>query len=128
MSVEAMTPVEFVTTAQMGEKGQVTVPKRCRDALKLETGAPMVVLRLGAGLLLIPEQARFRQLCYRIADSPDSLTRLPARSVISKRTLAIFLFPIKMLRYERFRTFKSGLSGTRQDRFCTTACDGNDRR
>jgi bifunctional DNA-binding transcriptional regulator/antitoxin component of YhaV-PrlF toxin-antitoxin module len=68
MSVEAMMPVEFVTTTQMGEKGQVTVPKRYRDALKLETGAPMAVLRLGAGLLLIPEQARFRQLRDRIAD------------------------------------------------------------
>jgi bifunctional DNA-binding transcriptional regulator/antitoxin component of YhaV-PrlF toxin-antitoxin module len=68
LSVEAMMPVEFVTTIQMGEKGQVTVPKRYRDALKLETGAPMVVVRLGAGLLLIPEQARFRQLCDRIAD------------------------------------------------------------
>jgi AbrB family looped-hinge helix DNA binding protein len=68
MSVEEMMPVEFVTTTKMGEKGQVTVPKRYRDALKLETGAPMVVLRLGAGLLLIPEQARFRQLCDRIAD------------------------------------------------------------
>lgn len=68
MSVEEMMPVEFVTTTKMGEKGQVTVPKRYRDALKLETGAPMAVLRLGAGLLLIPEQARFRQLCDRIAD------------------------------------------------------------
>ena len=27
----------------------------------------MAVLRLGAGLLLIPEHARFRQLCERIA-------------------------------------------------------------
>jgi bifunctional DNA-binding transcriptional regulator/antitoxin component of YhaV-PrlF toxin-antitoxin module len=68
MSVEAMMPVEFVTTTQMGEKGQVTVPRRYRDALKLETGAPIVVLRLGASLLLIPEQARFRQLCDRISD------------------------------------------------------------
>src|SRR5262245_19130982 len=68
MSVEAMMPVEFVTTTKMGEKGQVTIPKRYRDALKLESGAPMAVLRLGAGLVLIPEQARFRQLCDRIAD------------------------------------------------------------
>lgn len=67
MSTETAMPVEFVTTTQLGEKGQVTVPKRYRDALKLETGAPMAVLRLGAGLLLIPEQARFRQLCDRIA-------------------------------------------------------------
>src|SRR5499427_1784840 len=80
MSVEAMMPVEFVTTTQMGEKGQVTVPKRYRDALKLETGAPMAVLRLGAGLLLIPEQARFRQLCDRIAGAGRSRVAAADRS------------------------------------------------
>ena len=68
MSMEAMIPVEFVTTTPMNEKGQVTIPKRYRDALKLETGARMAVLQLGAGLLLIPEQARFRQFCDRIAN------------------------------------------------------------
>jgi bifunctional DNA-binding transcriptional regulator/antitoxin component of YhaV-PrlF toxin-antitoxin module len=54
MSAEAMMAGEFVTTAQMGEKWQVTIPKRYRDALKLETGATAVAPRLGAGLLLIP--------------------------------------------------------------------------
>jgi hypothetical protein len=54
MSAEAMMAGEFVTTAQMGEKWQVTIPKRYRDALKLETGAPAAAPRLGAGLLLIP--------------------------------------------------------------------------
>src|SRR5262245_65944255 len=69
MSVEEMMPVEFVTTTKMGEKGQVTVPKRYRDALKLETGAPMVVLRLGAGMVLIAAQVCVRQMCVRVADS-----------------------------------------------------------
>ncbi len=87
-------PVEFVTTTKMGKKGQVTVPKRFRDALKLKTGAQMAVLRLGARLLLIPEQARFRQLCDRIADTFTShgvtevelLTSLPeARRLVFKR-------------------------------------------
>jgi AbrB family looped-hinge helix DNA binding protein len=68
MSAEATIPVEFLTTARVGEKGQLTVPKEYRDALRLETGAQVAVLRLGAGLLLIPEQARFRQLCDRISD------------------------------------------------------------
>jgi hypothetical protein len=54
MSAEAMMAGEFVTTTEMGEKWQVTIPKRYRDALKLETGAPAVAPRLGAGLLLIP--------------------------------------------------------------------------
>jgi AbrB family looped-hinge helix DNA binding protein len=67
MPVETSIPIEFLTTTRLGEKGQLTVPKEYRDALRLETGAPVAVLRLGAGLLLIPEQARFRQLCDRIA-------------------------------------------------------------
>jgi hypothetical protein len=54
MSAEAMMAGEFVTTTEMGEKWQVTIPKRYRDALKLETGAPAAPPRLGAGLLLIP--------------------------------------------------------------------------
>jgi AbrB family looped-hinge helix DNA binding protein len=67
MAGEVLALVEFLTTTRLGEKGQLTVPKEYREALRLETGAPMAVLRLGSGLLLIPEQARFRQLCERIA-------------------------------------------------------------
>jgi len=46
----------------------VTLPKRYRDALKLENGTPIAAPRLGTGLLLIPEQTRFRQLRDRIVD------------------------------------------------------------
>ncbi len=35
MPAETAMRVEFVTITQLGEKGQVTVPKRCRDALRL---------------------------------------------------------------------------------------------
>ncbi len=66
MSAETM-QVEFLTTTRLGEKGQLTVPKEYRDELRLEVGASVAVLRVGAGLLLIPEQARFRRLCERIA-------------------------------------------------------------
>lgn len=59
--------VEFLAMTTMGEKGQVTVPKEFRDALGLESGAPMAALRIGSGLLLLPEQERFRSLCDRIA-------------------------------------------------------------
>jgi AbrB family looped-hinge helix DNA binding protein len=59
--------VEFLAMTTMGEKGQVTVPKEFRDALGLESGSPMAALRIGSGLLLLPEQERFRNLCDRIA-------------------------------------------------------------
>jgi AbrB family looped-hinge helix DNA binding protein len=51
--------VEYLTTTKIGEKGQLTVPKRFREELGLGTGAPFAVLRLGDGLILLPEQQRF---------------------------------------------------------------------
>ena len=65
MSSESL-PIEFLTTTQIGEKGQLTVPSEYRGALQLEKGAEVAVLRLGGALLLIPEHAYFRQLCDRI--------------------------------------------------------------
>jgi bifunctional DNA-binding transcriptional regulator/antitoxin component of YhaV-PrlF toxin-antitoxin module len=64
---ETSLPVEYLTTARLGEKGQITLPKAYRDAVALDTGAPITVLQVGSGLLLIPEDTRFRDLCERIA-------------------------------------------------------------
>jgi AbrB family looped-hinge helix DNA binding protein len=65
---ETVIPIEFLSTTYLGEKGQLTIPKQYRDSLTLEAGAPIAVLQIGNGLLLIPEQARFRQLCDSIAE------------------------------------------------------------
>ena len=59
----------YLTTTRLGEKGQITVPKEFRDAFALEAGAPIAVPQLGSGLILIPEQVRFRQLCDRVAQT-----------------------------------------------------------
>ena len=67
MATEAALPIEFLSTTYLGEKGQLTIPKQYRDSLTLAAGAPIAVLQLGSGLLLIPEEARFRQLCDRLA-------------------------------------------------------------
>jgi len=68
MSAETRLPVEFLMTTQIGgERTTLTVPSEYRDALQLEKGAQVAVLRLGGALLLIPEHAHFRQLCDRIA-------------------------------------------------------------
>ena len=61
--------LEYLTTTRIGEKGQLTVPKQFREDLGLEAGAPFAVLRLGDGLLLLPEQQRFDQLCAEISAS-----------------------------------------------------------
>lgn len=64
--------LEYLTTTKIGEKGQLTVPKQFRKALGLGTGAPFAVLRLGDGLVLLPEQQRFEDLCEQVG---SALTR-----------------------------------------------------
>ena len=61
--------LEYLTTTKIGEKGQLTVPKSFRKALGLGNGAPCAVLRLGDGLILLPEQQRFQQLCDEISEA-----------------------------------------------------------
>jgi len=63
------TTIEYLTTTKIGEKGQLTVPKQFRQDLGLGTGAPFAVLRLGDGLILLPEQRRFENLCQRVSSS-----------------------------------------------------------
>jgi AbrB family looped-hinge helix DNA binding protein len=59
--------LEFLAMTRIGEKGQLTVPTQFRKDLGLEAGAPFVVLRLGNGLMLLPEQERFQELCRRVS-------------------------------------------------------------
>src|ERR1700680_1513443 len=87
--------IEYVAHTRIGEKGQVTIPKLYRDELGLDACAPVAVLRIGEGLMLIPEQNRFRSLCESIASvlerrqiaPADLLDTLPAarRRVFSRR-------------------------------------------
>jgi AbrB family looped-hinge helix DNA binding protein len=58
--------VEFVGTTKIGEKGQLTIPKQYRDDLDVGTGTPFAVLRVGNGLILLPEHRRFERLCERV--------------------------------------------------------------
>jgi AbrB family looped-hinge helix DNA binding protein len=61
------TTLEYLATTRIGEKGQLTVPKEFREDLGLGNGSPFAVLRLGDGLILLPEQRRFEQLCQKIS-------------------------------------------------------------
>ena len=94
MTTQAVGAVEFLATTRLGEKGQLTIPKEYRQSLALEAGAPISVLQVGNALLLIPEQARFRQLCDRVArafsshriSATDVLATLPeAREIVFTR-------------------------------------------
>ena len=59
--------IEYLSTTRLGERGTMTLPKDYRDDLNLETGSAFTVLRIGDGLMLIPEQKRFDELCNSIA-------------------------------------------------------------
>jgi AbrB family looped-hinge helix DNA binding protein len=74
--------LEYLTTTKIGEKGQLTVPKQFREDLGLGTGAPFAVLRLGDGLILLPEQQRFDLLCQQISSA------LTAGGITQKALLA----------------------------------------
>jgi AbrB family looped-hinge helix DNA binding protein len=86
--------LEYLTITKIGEKGQVTVPRPFRKDLGLRTGAPFAVLRLGDGLVLLPEQQRFERLCEQMGSAltgagltPEAiLTTLPeARKRVFER-------------------------------------------
>lgn len=74
--------LEYLTTTRVGEKGQLTVPKQFRDELGLGNGSPFAVLRMGDGLILLPEQQRFEQLCRQVS------ANLAAGGVTSDQFLA----------------------------------------
>jgi AbrB family looped-hinge helix DNA binding protein len=59
--------LEYLATTKIGEKGQLTVPKQFREDLGLGNGSPFAVLRLGDGLILVPEQQRFEHLCQEVS-------------------------------------------------------------
>src|SRR5260370_6722389 len=63
------TTLEYLTTTKIGEKGQLTVPKQFRKDLGLGTGAPFAVLRLGDGLVMVPEQQRFEHRCAQVGSA-----------------------------------------------------------
>lgn len=67
------TTLAYLTTTKIGEKGQLTVPKQFREDLGLGTGAPFAVLRLGDGLVLLPEQQRFNHLCDQVSSALTGL-------------------------------------------------------
>jgi AbrB family looped-hinge helix DNA binding protein len=55
-----------LATTRIGEKGQVTLPKSFLEDLGLRAGSPFAMLRLGDGLVLLPERRRFERLCGKL--------------------------------------------------------------
>ena len=78
MATQTADTVEFLATTRLGEKGQLTIPKEYRESLALDPGSPIAVVQVGNALLLIPEQARFRDLCDRVAQAFSRRGMTPA--------------------------------------------------
>ncbi len=70
--------LEYLTTTKIGEKGQLTVPKQFREDLGLGAGAPFAVLRLGDGLILLPEHQRFEHFCQRVSSALSGVGVTPS--------------------------------------------------
>src|SRR5204863_5258753 len=95
--------LEYLTTTKIGEKRQLTVPKHFRKNLGLRTGAPFAVLRLGDGLVLLPEQQRFEHLCEQVNSAltgaalreRHSWRHCLRRASTSLRTTARSLVPLR---------------------------------
>ena len=58
--------IEFLAITKIGEKGQITVPKRFREDLGIGIGARVDVLRLGGGLVVLPERRGFERACEKM--------------------------------------------------------------
>ncbi len=63
--------MSHVTTAPLGEQGQMILPQEFRAANHLEPGDPIAMIQIGNQLILIPEKARFVQLGDSIASKLD---------------------------------------------------------
>jgi AbrB family looped-hinge helix DNA binding protein len=100
--------LEYLTTAKIGEKGQLTVPKQFREDLGLGTGAPFAVLRLGDGLILLPEQQRFEHLCEQIS---SALTRA---GLTMEATLATLPETRKRVFARRYKKYPSTRKASRR--------------
>jgi AbrB family looped-hinge helix DNA binding protein len=114
--------LEYLTTTKIGEKGQLTVPKQFREDLGLGDGAPFAVLRLGDGLILLPEQRRFEHLCQRVSASltavrltpEDLLATLPeARERVYARRYAKKASGASRIRTRRSRNSRSSQLASR---------------
>ena len=102
------TMLEYLTTTKIGEKGQVTVPKQYRENLGLAAGAPFAVLRLGDGLILMPQQDRFESLCAEISSA------LAGGGITAKAVLATLPEARQRIFERRYGPVAKGEAGPRE--------------
>ena len=79
----------------------------------LGNGAPFTVLRLGNGLILLPEQQRFEQLCQKVS---SSLTAAGVTPEDLLATLPEVRNRVYARRYEKSRTHTASKRRARRQR------------
>lgn len=55
-------------TVQMRARGQMTIPRKLRDALSLEDGDTVTLFQIGDAVVLTPKPSRTYELADKIAD------------------------------------------------------------
>lgn len=58
--------IAYFSTLRLSAKGQLVLPKEYRDAQHLRAGSDLAALKIGNGLLLLPQMDKFNALCGSI--------------------------------------------------------------
>lgn len=66
MKVKEKNFITYFSTVRLSEKGQMVLPKEYRDEQKLQAGSDLAALKIGNGLLLLPQMEKFNALCGSI--------------------------------------------------------------
>lgn len=66
MKVKENNFIAYISTIRLSEKGQMVLPKEYRDEQNLRAGSDMAALKIGNGLLLLPQMEKFNALCSSI--------------------------------------------------------------
>jgi AbrB family looped-hinge helix DNA binding protein len=123
--MSALPRVEYLAHTRIGEKGQLTIPKAYRDELGLDTGAPVAVLRIGEGLILIPEPVSgpLRLYCLSIRGAACLFGRL---GEVSARSPPARLFsPLQRVCKNGIRDKSAGPATLTQERRVRLFLDSN---
>ena len=66
MKVKENNFVSYISNVRLSGKGQMVLPKEYRDEQNLKAGSPLAALKLGNGLLLLPQMEKFNALSSSI--------------------------------------------------------------
>lgn len=58
---------EVVTTVNIGEQGQLTLPQEFREANHLQAGDSVTLIQIGNQIILVPTEAAFAEISNSIA-------------------------------------------------------------